>query len=359
MCTAVLSNVVVVGGGIVGASIAWHLAPHTNVTIIAEEIGGTATPNSFAWVNAASTEEQFYYDFRHRSLERWREISHELRDLPIHWGGAINAYDSLEELVEDEKTLTTWGSNFSRVNTTEISYQEPKLSQSFLPNWGLSFPEDGALEAHTAAKQLIAHAVENNAKLKRARAEGFRKTNGRVDGVILSSGEVQVADHVIVAAGLGSVSLLESENITLPVTGKAGLLGNTKPTKQSLVKGVFNGLDLHVRQTLDGVLRFGTYFGGGDPGDDPEKTALDLFAKLQKSIVGGEKLDFDHFTIGHRPTPEDGLPILGPSGLDGLSIAVMHSGVTNAALVGELLSRQILTGETDPALNDFRLDRFD
>lgn len=47
-------NIAVVGGGIVGASIAWHLSHEANVTIVAEDIGGTATPNSFAWLNAAA-----------------------------------------------------------------------------------------------------------------------------------------------------------------------------------------------------------------------------------------------------------------------------------------------------------------
>lgn len=105
-------------------------------------------------------------------MERWREISNELGDLPIHWGGAINAYESLEELVEDEKTLTAYGSNFSRVNTTKIAHQEPKPSQSFLPDWGFSFPEDGALEAYIVARQLIAYAEEKDAKLLKAKVKG-------------------------------------------------------------------------------------------------------------------------------------------------------------------------------------------
>jgi glycine/D-amino acid oxidase-like deaminating enzyme len=62
--------------------------------------------------------------------------------------------------------------------------------------------------------------------------------------------------------------------------------------------------------------------------------------------------------VGYKPTPKDGLPIIGPTGLEAVSVAVMHSGVTNAAIVGELLSKQILTGEMDPNLEHFRLDRF-
>ncbi|KAF5023106.1 hypothetical protein F66182_4863 [Fusarium sp. NRRL 66182] len=349
------SNVVVVGGGIVGASIAWHLSSETNVTIVAKDMGGVATPNSFAWLNAASTDEKFYYDFRYRSLERWRELGQELDALPIRWAGTTSWDASPEELEEELRNLTAWNYHVVWVDKSEISQREPHIEDAILPEWGLAFGEEGALEAEIAAHQLIAAAESNGAKVVEDKVKGFRKTDGHVSGVVLASGETLAADHVVVAAGLGSVSLLATENIRLPLASTAGLLVNTKPTKKRLVNGVVYAQEFHVRQTIQGALRFGS---SAAPGDDPEKTAFELFAEVQQSISGGEQLQFSHFTVGHRPIPEDGLPILGPSGLEGLSIAVMHSGVTNGALVGELLSKQILTGETDSLLDNFRLDRF-
>ena len=116
--------------------------------------------------------------------------------------------------------------------------------------------------------------------------------------------------------------------------------------------------DLHLRQTVDGRLRFGSDYSGADPGNNPQAVADDLFAKLQAAFKGGDKFQYDYYTIGHRPTPGDGYPILGETGVDGLTVAVMHSGVSNGALVGELISKQVLTGEKDPALADFTLSRF-
>ncbi|KAF5982627.1 Opine oxidase subunit B [Fusarium coicis] len=332
------SNLVVIGGGIVGASIAWHLSSETNVTIIAEDIGGVATPNSFAWLNTASSDKKFYYDFRLRSLEHWREIEKAVENLPIDWGGTTSWDKSPEELEEEQKNLTAW--------------------ETKLPEWGLGYDREGALEAEKAAELLINLAKDNGAKVIETKVTGLIKADGRISGVTLSSGETIPADHVVVAAGLGSVSLLASQNISLPLKSTAGLLVNTKPTSKKLINGVINAPELHIRQTLEGALLFGSSYAGGDLGDDPEKTARELFTKLQKSVVGGDELEFSHYTIGHRVLPEDGLPILGETGLDGLSVAVMHSGVTNGALVGKLLSRQILTGETDPVLENFRLGRF-
>lgn len=351
-------NIAVIGGGIVGASIAWHLSHEANVTIVAEDIGGTATPNSFAWLNAAAGNPKFYYDFRRRSMERWREMAAELPDLPIHWGGSLNWNMSPDELEAYLDEHSAWGYDIVRVNKTEIQHREPTLQDGVLPEWGLHVAEEGAIEAHVAARQLLADAEARGATLLNDKVTGLLKQDGRVSGVVTASGLEAKADHVVLAAGVGSVPLLAAENVTLPVTGVAGLLVNSKPTETKLLNGIVNAEQLHLRQTLDGRIRSGSEFSGGDPGDDPQKTAGELFRKVQNAFFGGDELVFDHYTVGYRPTPEDGLPILGPTGLDGVTVAVMHSGVTNAAIVGQLLSQQILTGVSDPVLANFELSRF-
>lgn len=128
------------------------------------------------------------------------------------------------------------------------------------------------------------------------------------------------------------------------------------PVEKELIKGVVYSDDLHLRQTADGRLRFGSDYSGADPGEDPQAVADDLYAKMQAAF--SEDIKYDYYTIGYRPTPEDGFPILGETGVDGLTVAVMHSGVSNGALVGQLISKQVLTGEKDPALADFLLSRF-
>ncbi|KAF4946538.1 hypothetical protein FSARC_14183 [Fusarium sarcochroum] len=358
MGTSDSPHVIVVGGGIVGASIAWHLAHETNVTIVAEDIGGSATAASFAWLNASSVNDKFYYEFRCRSLERWKEIMLEIPGLPISWSGSINWHKSPEYFVKRKEKLSAWGYDVDRIGKSQILEQEPCVVESIVPEEALCYPQEGAMEAHIVAHQLIADAEVKGAKVAKTTAKGFCKSNGRVSGVILASGEELQGDHVVVAAGLGSVSLLASENITLPVTSVPALMVNSKPTEEKMVSHVVNSKYLYMRQTNNGVIRAGCENPGDDPGDNPEQTARDVFAQLQQTLVGGSKLEFDHYTIGNKPTPEDGLPIVGPVGLDAVSVAVMHSGVTNAAIVGTLLSRQILTGETDPALDNFRFDRF-
>lgn len=360
------SNIVVIGGGIVGSSIAWHLSHDANVTIIAEKLGGVATPNSFAWINAAYDNEKFYYDFRYRSMKRWAEIADEVPNLPLHWGGSLNWDKEDDELKEYLENHSAWGYGIFRVEQSNIENMEPLLGEYQIPEWGLYAFEEGTLEAAEAAELLIAHAEkEFGATVIEGAVESFlhageNGTESRISGVVTSCGQEIVSDHFVLAAGLGSVPLLAAEGVDLPLTGRDGMLVNSKPTNKKFLNTLINAKDLHMRQTLlEGRIRSGADYTGGDTGDDPQTTAEELFAQVQASIIGGDELELDYYTIGTRPDPEDGVPILGPvTGLDGITVAVMHSGVTNAALVGELLSKQILSGETDSALEDFRFDRF-
>ncbi|KAF5702096.1 Opine oxidase subunit B [Fusarium globosum] len=329
-------HVIVVGGGIIGAAIAWHLAHHTSVTIVAEDVGGPASKASFAWLNASSVSPRFYYDFRRRSLQRWQQIHSELPELPISWSGSINWHKTTEVMAKTESNLTAWGYDIANMKKPEVSKQEPCFHQSALPDWALHYPEEGSMEAHIVAQMLVAS-----------------------KGVELASGEKVFGDHIVVAAGLGTVPLLATEGITVPINSVPALIVNSKPRKGSLVRHVVNSKYLYIRQTSDGTIKAGCENPGDDPGNDPEATARQVFSQIQSTLVGGENLEFDYYTVGYKPTPRDGLPIIGPTGLEGVSVAVMHSGVTNAALVGELLSKQIITGEVDPGLVNFRLDRFD
>lgn len=358
-------HIIVIGAGVVGASVGWNLTlQNADVTIVASDIGGTATPNSFSWLNASWHNPKSYYDFRRRSMAAWKRLAEEvpgLRDI-IQWCGSLEWDMPPEELAEYERKQGAWGYDIRRAERSEIHEREPWLSSDVLPEWGLRIGEEGFVEAADAASLMVADAQARGAQLVPATVTVLVKEDGRVKGVVLTTGEKLSADHVVLAAGVGSTQLCASVDITLPVTGEAGLLVHSKPIAKRLLNGLVLSSGPHMRQTAKGRILAGAGFAGGDPGENPQKTAEELFARVRGMFSleasDADALQLDCFTIGQRPMPQDRLPILGASGLEGLSLAVMHSGVTLAAIVGEVLADVIANGRKDPALGDYALDRF-
>ncbi len=63
--------------------------------------------------------------------------------------------------------------------------------------------------------------------------------------------------------------------------------------------------------------------------------------------------------VGHRPMPQDGYPVLGfTSKAPNVYLALTHSGVTLAPLIGALAPREIVDGAKVEMLEPFRPDRF-
>ena len=76
-------------------------------------------------------------------------------------------------------------------------------------------------------------------------------------------------------------------------------------------------------------------------------------------LAGAADLALDFHTVGYRPTPADGFPVIGrPAGTGGLYVSVMHSGVTLAPAVGLFAAAEILSGERSGLLSPYGPDRF-
>src|SRR5918994_808216 len=86
-------RIAIVGGGIMGASIAYHLAKRgAEVHLLEKRAPASgATANSFAWINACSKRPRGYYELNHMGMAGWRRLQHELgpNRLVVQWGGTV------------------------------------------------------------------------------------------------------------------------------------------------------------------------------------------------------------------------------------------------------------------------------
>lgn len=350
-------RVIVIGAGIIGASIAYHLAKGgAEVTVIeAGEAGGIATRASWAWINASWGNPEPYFRLRLRSIEHWHKMQSEIPDLAITWCGGLIWDLPAAELDAYAAERAKWGQPLRAVDRQEILAIEPNLRE--VPEHAYFAPGEGMLEPLATTLVLLEAAKALGAEvLTETPVKWLAEEHGRVVGVMTDVGVIH-AEEVVVAAGARSAQLLDSVGLTLKMTAPAGLLSHSKPTRK-LLNGLVMTPGLHLRQTAEGRIVAGTDFAGADPEGNAEGLAADLEAKVEAMVKGAEGLGLDFYTVGFRPTPADGFSAVGrPHERNGLYLAVTHSGVTLAAAIGLFAARELLTGQRDPLLATFSPDR--
>jgi len=356
-------HVLVVGAGIVGASIAYHLQRDgAAVTVIdAGEAGGIATRHSWAWINASWGNPEAYFRLRHRSMKLWRELGATVPGLAVNWCGGLLWDVPAAELAAYVTQHRAWGYDIRAVTREEAQRIEPHLATP--PEAAVHVPEEGSVEPVAAAQVLLAAARALGAEILAGRNVAAIETQvGRAVAVVTGQGRVD-ADEVVIAAGTGTPDLLAPLGVQLPLSAPPGLLVVTDP-QPKLLNGLAMAPQMHIRQQPDGRLIAGADFGGGDLPKDAtpavaEAAARELVAAMGDFFTPHRRFGLDHFTLGYRPTPADGFPAVGRApGIDGLSIAVTHSGITLAPAIGASVAGAILGKLDEPLLTPYRLERF-
>ena len=193
-------HIIVVGAGIIGASIAWHLVrAGARVTILeAGSPGGVATPASFAWINASWGNPEVYFRLRSRSMREWTRLAEDVPGIQLDWAGGLCWDLPSDELDAYLAQHGSWGYDIRPVGRDEAARIEPALANP--PDHALHVREEGAVEPAGAAHALIADAVTRGALLRTGRAVARLERSGGGMAAVLD-GERIAADDVVLAAG--------------------------------------------------------------------------------------------------------------------------------------------------------------
>ena len=348
---------IVVGAGILGASIAWHLTESgARVSVLeAGEAGGLATRDSWAWINASWGHAEPYFRLRQRAMAEWQRLDAAVPGLGWRRCGGLLWDLPPADLQAYAAQHQAWGYRLAWLDAAQIRQRVPALRQP--PTAALWAPDEAQVEPLAASLALLAAAQARGATLHtHTPVRALVERAGRVVGVRSDAG-VQWADEVVIAAGSGSAALLQTLGLALPIQAPEGLLVYSQPT-QALLPCLLMAPQLHVRQTLDGRLLAGADYGGRVDASDPQAQAKTLWAAVQATLHGTEGLAMAGYSLGQRPTPADGLPLVGrPQQCAGLYLAVTHSGITLAPALGLFAAQELLQGPRDALLAPFHPDR--
>ena len=351
-------HVLVVGAGIIGASTAWHLArAGARVTVVdSTEPGGISTQNSWAWINASWGNPEPYFRLRLRAISEWHRLEREVPELRVAWVGSLLWELPPERLRSFQLEHTAWGYDVRLVDRAHVQQLEPHLAHP--PEMAVHAPTEGAVEPLaavwallTAAQSLGATVISNN----RVRSLNLRGV--RVVGVETSDGPLD-ADEVVVAAGIGTKDLVAGVGFILPITGSPALLVRTQPHPKRLNRLVMSPA-MQLRQTSDGRLLAAVGFHPRGDDADGAKAAAAALDAMRGMIRSDTLLLPEAHVVGVRPIPKDGFPVLGRiTGISGLYVAVMHSGITLAPVIGRCIADEILIDQRDDLIEPYGLQRF-
>lgn len=327
---------VVIGAGIIGASIAYHLARAGVDVVVVDSGQGGATAQSFGWINASFYEDAAHHGLRVAGIESWARLRGELPQLPTSDQGALWWEEQGAGMDRMEAELTALAYPVERLKADEVARVEPDLAVP--PRAALRFSSESATDAGTATRELLKAAQGFGAQVVGGVwVRAFLRDAGSICGVSTDCGNI-IADQVVVAAGNGAPELLAGIGVDLPMLVRPGVMVVTRPVTCSL-SSVLVTPEGEVRQLVDGRLmspaaaqhQGDTASSINEPLEDIAKQTCARLARL----VGMDHLDWDEVGMAHRPVPADGLPVI-DTVAQGLHVAVMHSGVTLAAICGEL-----------------------
>jgi glycine/D-amino acid oxidase-like deaminating enzyme len=369
-------RIVVIGAGIVGASLAMHLAQGGAQVTLLEKVGPAkgATEKSFAWVNTYVADPH-YRALRLQSLLAYRALDTPLQ-LGITWGGYLNWTEDDaegEEIRAYAAALAGSAQPLRALGREALTRISPCLSPGKIASAYFS-SIDGHLDPVWVTYRLLDHAQLLGARfVAPCEVTGLALRAGRLAGVDTSCGHF-AADQLVVAAGIDTPRLLAMAGFGLSLKHAPGILAHSLP------------LPLATRMVYDGPhgLEFKQMANGRIVGTDAEEPpdipahreirehVMDFPDQALRTMHGERILGriatympaakaalLDFLTLGFRPMPLDGFPIVGAvPGVSGIYMVVTHSGVTLAPILGQHVTRELLAGAAVDALAPYRPARF-
>ena len=359
----------VIGIGVVGASVGWHLSRRgVEVAMIDAGQPGAGVSNwSFSWVNGSNkTETREYFDLNMAGMAAHRDLAAGLG--PGGWwhpSGHIRWFDDpdrTDRLQRQVELLRSWGYEATLWEAGRVrKVLEPEVGFPSDEAPVAVFRDEGWVHGRSLVDRLVGDAQNHGAGIwVGCTVTGITLREDRASEIALSSGRRLEVDGVVNAAGPSGDQVSALVGRLLPMRDEPGIVARLRCERVPIHRAMHSP---HVELRPDGENLVAIHSREVD-------ALIDQDAKPQELAIGLRRLAVDAVPalagselvsakVAMRPIPGDGFPSVGAvDGFPNYYEAITHSGITLAVIIGRLLSEEIVDARIDDLLSPYRPARF-
>ena len=386
------TDVLIIGGGVIGSSIAWHLAQQRRQVLVCERAAvavepADGSPQDFrpavpatgrrgptaSWASAGGVRRQgrdaAEAALASEAIARWPGLEAEL-DAQLHYRQGGNLL-----LAEDEERAAALAAHVTRQHSlgfADVQLLDRAAVRALVPGIAdaviaaSSSPADGQADPALTTRAFAAAAQRHGALYwTETECESLLTEHGRVTGARTSRGDIAAA-VVVLAAGAWSDTLAAGIGLRLPIRTQALQMLLTIPGQPGALVPVVSALgrELSLKQLDNGAY----LIGGGWPGDPaPDRRSYALrtermegnWAQACAVLPAVCDTPIARAWCGLEAMSADGIPYIGfAPGLEGLCVAAGFTGhgFAISPAVGRAVA-DLLAAKPVPALAGLGLAR--
>ncbi|MFW5939422.1 MAG: NAD(P)/FAD-dependent oxidoreductase [Halolamina sp.] len=373
------TDVVVIGGGVVGTAAAFHLADAGVETVLVDDgREGSATAAGAGIISPPTSsrrENDDWFAFATAAADHYPALIRQLEaqgveDHSYRRGEMLSVALRPEEapvLETDRERAAARGAEFEEISPEEAERAFPALSGV---ERALRFPGAARVDGSMLTAGIQSAARQAGLTTIDGRVTSIRTAGDAVSGVVVDAADGREridADRVVVAGGAWSSSFGEDLDCSLPVSPTRGQIVHLDASDvfddAEDLPIVGSVADNYIVPWGDGRIVVGAT-REDDAGFDPRLTAggvhevLGAGLRLAPGLVDATLAEI---RVGLRPASPDGLPILGPvPNVDGAYVATGHgpTGLTLGPFSGAVIAGLVEGQEPDVDLSAFDPGRF-
>ena len=368
-CAISSPDVVIVGGGIIGCSIGFHLAKAGVHSLILEKTAVAAEAASggagLLTAQAHTDEGGPFFDLKLASRQLYQTLSEELRertDIDVEYrrlGHLVPVFSEGDGV--RVRARVTWqaarGLPAHWLTPREVRDLEPGLPPEVLgAGW---FPGDHHINNTAMTQALAGAALRLGAEVRvECPVQELVRDGEKVTGV-RTAGETISAATVILCAGAWSGEFQASAGLPLPIGPVKGQIVVARLPAPVLRHVVYADVYAIPRASGEHILGSTVEYVGFDKRVTIEAIS-DLLAQITALVPALREAEMIASYGCLRPGSADELPLLGHvPARPGLVVATGHfrNGILLAPITGKLIAELIVSGRPSMSLDPFRPDR--